>query len=330
MRRIWAYLKYRFFALLIYLTAVGLILLIGFLSGQPMTYCFYTALVLTFLVFSLCLFDERRYHNRLLDLQELNKQLVITEELLPRPEHDGERELLCCITALADELRRAENALRRLQTDSQAYYTLWAHQIKTPIAAMALVTQDMDDPRAILLRQELVKIEQYTDMAMRFARLSDIASDLVIEPCGLKDAASAAVKKFSVLFIYRKLSVTIGDLGAPVISDKKWLLFLMEQILSNAIKYTNTGGVSITRAGNTLKILDTGIGIRAEDLPRIFERGFTGYNGRIDSRATGLGLYLCRQTAQALSIRIRVESTLGRGTCVELIFPETDTQIFRS
>ncbi len=330
MRRLWAYFRYRCFALLIYLTAAGLILLIGWLSGPTMTYYLYTVLVLTFLVFSLCLFDERRYHNRLLDLQELNKQLVITEELLPRAENDGERELLCRIQTLADELRHAECALRQLQADSQAYYTLWAHQIKTPISAMSLVTQDMEDPRAILLRQELVKIEQYTDMAMRFARLSDIAADLVIEPCDLKETASAAVKKFSILFIYRKLSVTIGDLGKPVISDKKWLLFLIEQILSNAIKYTNAGGVTITRAGNTLQIRDTGIGIRSEDLPRIFDRGFTGYNGRIDNRATGLGLYLCRQTAQALSIRIRVESTLGRGTLVELAFPETDTQIFSS
>ncbi len=109
-----------------------------------------------------------------------------------------------------------------------------------------------------------------------------------------------------------------------MVSDRKWLQFILEQIISNAVKYTSRGGVRITRDGDTLTVSDTGIGIRKEDLPRIFDRGYTGYNGRIDNRATGLGLYLCRRAASALLIELSVTSTVGVGTNVFIRFPPSD------
>lgn len=325
MRNILSYIRYRAFALLLYAAAVGIVLLIGFLSGLPMHYFYYIVLLLSFLLFSLIVFDARRFHHRVRDLKDLQKQLILSADLLPEPADAVEREWETLTVGLADSLRQVKSELRSTQNDTLAYYTLWVHQIKTPIAAMELVLRDADDARAGILKQELLKIEQYTEMALRYARLSDISSDLLPERCDLADICREAVKKFSLLFVYRKLSVEIGDMGAPVVSDKKWLQFILEQIISNAVKYTTRGGVRITRTGDTLFVADTGIGIRKEDLPRIFERGYTGYNGRVDNRATGLGLYLSRRAADALSVRLSVESTVGAGTTVSVTFPPADT-----
>ena len=178
--------------------------------------------------------------------------------------------------------------------------------------------------RPALLRMELFKVEQYADLALKFIKLSDIASDLVIEQCDLNEIAHASVKKNSLLFVYQKLSVKIEPLAKSVPSDSMWLGFILGQLLSNAVKYTRTGGVRIYMDGSALVVEDTGIGIRKEDLPRIFEKGYTGYNGRMDNRASGIGLYLVKRTADALNIQIHVESELGNGTRVRMTFPKHD------
>lgn len=330
MRNVLAYLKYRAFALLLYLAAVGIVLVVGFLSGLPMHYFYYIVVLLSFLLVSLVVFDARRFHHRVRDLRELQTQLILTRDLLPEPGDAVEREWAALAGQLGSWLQQTRSQLRSAQSDTLAYYTLWVHQIKTPISAMELVLRDMDDARAGVLRQELLKIEQYTEMALRYARLTDIASDLLPEPCDLDALVREAVKRFSLLFVYRKLTVEIGDLGAPVVSCRKWLPFILEQVISNAVKYTVRGGVRITRDGDTLTIADTGIGIRKEDLPRIFDRGYTGYNGRLDSRATGLGLYLCRRAADALCLSLSVESTVGVGTSVRIAFPPADTFPFQT
>jgi len=154
-------------------------------------------------------------------------------------------------------------------------------------------------------------------------------SDLVIERCDLGGIVHECIKKFGVLFIYKKLSVDISPIDFIVLSDRRWLLFILEQIISNAIKYTAKGGIRVYMQGRQLVIEDSGIGIRTEDLPRIFSKGYTGYNGRLDSRASGVGLYLAKKAAYALKIAIRVESAVGRGTKALLSFPNPDTEIFR-
>ena len=131
-------------------------------------------------------------------------------------------------------------------------------------------------------------------------------------------------EKYALLFIHQGLSVEIGPLAETVVSDKKWLSFLLEQIISNGAKYTHTGGMRIYMEGERLVLEDTGIGIRPEDLPRIFERGYTGYNGRLDSRASGIGLYMAKRVADALGIALAVESQLDQGTRVFLRFPDRD------
>lgn len=196
------------------------------------------------------------------------------------------------------------------------YYTTWVHQIKTPIAAMKMTLQSEDTKECRELLSELFRIEQYVELVLCYFRLDNNASDFVFGQYELDDIIRQAVRKYAPQFIHKRLQLKYEPTEAKVLTDEKWLTFLIEQVLSNAIKYTNEGSVSISEEGKIVKIQDTGIGIASEDIPRIFEKGYTGYNGRTDKKATGLGLYLCRLTAEKLSHKIWVESAVGDGTTV--------------
>lgn len=215
-----------------------------------------------------------------------------------------------------------ENALAEMLD----YYTIWAHQIKTPIAAMRLLLQS-EQPGASELSEQLFKVEQYVEMVLQYLRIDSMSSDLLLKRYPLDDIVKQAIRKYSKSFIYKKIKLNYGYLNRNVLTDEKWLVFVIEQILSNALKYTNTGGISIYMDNDlpdTLVIEDTGIGIEAEDLPRVFEKGFTGYNGRTDKKSTGIGLYLCKRILTRLSHTIVVESAVGRGTKVKIAFDEAN------
>lgn len=201
------------------------------------------------------------------------------------------------------------------------YYTLWVHQVKTPLAAMDLILQSGQLPpaEAEALRQELFKIERYMEMLLGYLRMQSLSSDLRLELRPVRPIAARAVKKFAAQFIYKKLRVDLGDFDNRVVTDEKWLLFVIEQLISNAVKYTPTGGVAISMdKSDVLTISDTGIGIDPADLPRVCERGFTGQNGRAERSSTGLGLYLCKSVLDKLQTPFEIRSEPGKGTTVLL------------
>ena len=204
---------------------------------------------------------------------------------------------------------------KRERKDSLDYYTVWVHQIKTPIAVMRMFLQEEDTKEHRELLAELFRIEQYVEMALTYIRLGSTEHDLVFQKCELDGIIRQAVRKYAPQFIRRKIKLIYEPVQVQVLTDEKWLLFILEQILSNAVKYTPEGSVAIrVTEDKKLTVTDTGIGIAPEDLPRIFEKGFTGYNGREDKKATGLGLNLCRQAAEKLGIRIMAESEPGKGS----------------
>lgn len=190
---------------------------------------------------------------------------------------------------------------------------------KTPIAAMRLLLQEEDSERSRELGAELFRIEQYVEMDLNYARLTSHSTDFVIRTCSLDDIVRQALRKYAPLFARQKLALNWEPSGRGVLTDEKWLVFVLEQLLSNALKYTPSGSISLSvEEPLTLVIEDTGIGIAAEDLPRICEKGFTGYNGRTDKKATGLGLYLCRRILYKLSHALSIESQPGKGTRVSI------------
>ena len=205
--------------------------------------------------------------------------------------------------------------------EKQDFFALWAHQIKTPIAALNLLLQEEKQDTAVC-RQELFKIESYVEMALNYLRFEEMSNDLVLERNSLEQLVRQVVRKYATIFIYNHISIQLEHLDYTVLTDEKWFCFMLEQILSNALKYTKQGSVKIyaeeTENGLHIFVKDTGIGIKREDLPRIFEKGFTGYNGRMDKKASGLGLYLCKGVCGKLGHEISVSSKEGEGTTVIL------------
>ena len=217
-----------------------------------------------------------------------------------------------------------EHGIYRTETnhkyaDMIDYYTVWAHQIKTPIASMRLHLQNEDSALSRTLSSDLHRIEQYVEMVLTFLRLNSESTDYVIKEYDLDKIIKQAVRKFSSDFIGRKLSLVYEPVNTTVITDEKWLSFVIEQVLSNALKYTPAGSITITLENEkTLRIRDTGIGIAPEDLPRIFENGYTGYNGRADKKASGIGLYLCKQICNNLGHTITARSIVDVGTIIDI------------
>lgn len=238
---------------------------------------------------------------------------------LPEPRTVAEADERALVEALREQLLAQQSASDEKLRNMTEYYTVWAHQIKTPIAAMHLTLQNEDSPSARRLSAELFRVEQYVEMVMTYLRLEPGSSDYVFRACALDGVIREAVKKFSHEFIDRRLRLDFEPTGLTVVTDEKWLGFVLEQVLSNALKYTRQGGIRIgLSAPRVLCIADTGIGIAPEDLPRIFERGYTGRTGRIDRRASGIGLYLCRRVCERLGVGISAQSEPGRGTRVFL------------
>ena len=249
----------------------------------------------------------------------------------------------------------AETANKKTLEEMSDYYTMWSHQIKTPIFALRLLLQENPSENKDAL-EELFKIEQYVEMVLGYLRTEDMSSDLKLSRCNLDTIIRRQIHKYAGIFVSKKLSLTYKGISESVLTDEKWLGFVIGQILSNALKYTRAGGIHIylkdfndshqnsdnlsdtvisststatdTATSITLIIADTGIGIREEDLPRIFEKGYTGVNGRENNRATGIGLYLSQKIMNRLGHRIYITSEEGTGTKVFLEFSRKDLMMY--
>lgn len=253
-------------------------------------------------------------------LAALSREIDVGIEHLPPASDSLEADYQAVLREASNMLRRWSADFSRREQDALDYYTLWVHQIKTPIAAMNLLLRE-DTPENQALRDELFKIEQYTEMVLCYLRLSGSGTDYLIREYDLDGILRQALRKYGPQFIRRRLTLNYDPANCRLLTDEKWFLVVVEQVLSNALKYTRKGAVTISlSAPGVLSIRDTGIGIAPEDLPRIFERGYTGCNGRLDKRSTGIGLYLCRRICGNLGHVITAKSQVGVGTEILIDF----------
>ena len=309
------YLQSKLGAILLFL-AFGAVLAFSFvlyrLPAEAVLYPAALCVLLGIGVLLLDFFRVRRRHMVLRDLKEIDAELPEVRDI----EAEDYRE----IVRLLREANR--EARTRSETDMAAmvdYYTLWVHQIKTPIAAMRLRLQDEDSELSRALLSDLGRIERYVSMVLTYLRLENGATDYVIKETDLDSVIRPVLRQFAGEFISRKLKLDYTPAERKVLTDGKWLSFVVEQVLSNALKYTPSGSVSISmEEPAALVIRDTGIGIPPEDLPRVFERNYTGLAGRADTRASGIGLSLCKSVCDRLGHTISIESTPGEGTSVRI------------
>lgn len=275
--------------------------------------------------------DFFKYQAKHEKLRILEKEAVDTLDNLPVPQDLIEQDYQNIIRELYRSKTDISYRTQNKYDDLVEYYTMWAHQIKTPISAMRLILQtelgQMTEAAEVNreMADELFKVEQYVDMVLGYLKLDEQGTDYVFQRCSLDDVIRQSLRKFAGQFIRSKNRLVFDETGKTVITDEKWLAFVMEQLLSNALKYTREGEIHIYMENpDTLVIRDTGIGIAADDVPRVFEKGFTGYNGRADKKSTGIGLYLCRRIVQNLGYAISCESEIGKGTAVKLDFKQKE------
>lgn len=264
--------------------------------------------------------DYRRVRAKHEELSHLIGRTSEAIASLPPAENVTEADYHALVETLCAENMALAAASARRMDDMMDYYSTWAHQIKTPIAAMHLRLQSEDSELGRALSAELLRIEQYADMVMAYLRLDSASTDYVFRSHCVEDIVHPAIRRFAAQFIARRIRVEVEPTPQTVVTDEKWLGFVVEQLLSNALKYSPDGSVVriFMTEEKTLCIADEGIGIAPEDLPRVFEKGYTGANGRLGNHASGIGLYLCHRICDALGIGIDIESMPGRGTTVRL------------
>lgn len=306
---------------LIYLLNLGLFSGIYVLGHLPLYFLVFSIELSLF--FSACffLFKFSRYYKRFRLLERLDKDPI---ELLKQlsTNHDPSEEFFHLkIKSLIEELQQTKKKSQQRNASQMDYFTLWLHQIKTPISAISLLMQrDSEMKFKPQMEQELLQIENYTHMALNYLKIEQRGSDLDFVHVSLDQVIRETVRKFSILFIYNRIQLDYQETGTAVLSDEKWLRVLVEQILANSLKYTPEGGTIRIYMSPTkeqqLIIEDTGIGIRSEDLPLIFKRGYSGFNGRLHEKSTGLGLFLSLEITKRLGHGLSIESTVGKGTKV--------------
>lgn len=268
--------------------------------------------------------DFFRYHIKCQKTENLLANIAVDVEAEDAPGDLIEALYREAVEKLFEEKVRIDSESRIGKKEMIDYYSLWVHQIKTPIAAMRILLQtenELSFSRKSELEMELFKIEQYVEMVLSYIRMGDMTSDLKLQWYKIDEIVKPAIRKYSKLFIGKKIRLNYESIENRILTDEKWLGFVIEQLLSNALKYTNEGAISIYMEPgkqNILVIEDTGIGIWKEDLPRVFEKGFTGYNGRTDKKSTGIGLYLCKTIIDKLNHCISISSEVSKGTKIFL------------
>ena len=319
MKILWSYLRYKGKLIMALIIFVGIFTVVFSLYELPVEAVVYASLLCFALLVLYGIYDYIRFLRKHRRLYELKSDIAISVDMLPVAMNQIEQDYRDLVQALFMDKQQYIARSDREGSDMLDYYTLWVHQIKTPIAAMRLILQGDATDQYHELQAQLFKIEQYVEMVMAYLRVGSESTDFILKEYEINGMVKQAVRKYASMFIRKKISVKLGQLKAQVLTDEKWLCFAIEQVISNAIKYTKDGNISIDSENETaLVIRDTGIGIAPEDLPRICEKGFTGYNGRSDKRASGIGLYLTKQILMKLGHDISFESEVGKGTIVRI------------
>ena len=271
---------------------------------------------------------KKFYYNLLNILEELDEKYLITE-IIKTPDFLEGKILKNTLEQIDKSMLENVNKYKYMTEDYKEYIELWIHEIKIPIAASKMVIENNKNAITKSIDEELDKVENYIEQALFYARSSTVEKDYYIKKCSLKEIVNESIKKNKSSLIQEKISIDIHDLDIEVNTDNKWIVFILNQIIQNSIKYRKKENSVIEIYANQgkenviLYIKDNGIGIKQGEITRVFEKGFTGTNGRLSNKkSTGIGLYLCKKLCNKLGIGIELNSVQNEGTEVKLVFPK--------
>lgn len=274
------------------------------------------------------------YNNLLSVFDSLDKKNLIAEMINPPPFKEG-MILYDIIKGSNKAMLEEINKYKYMQEEYRDYMELWVHEIKTPIASSRLIAENNKSDEMDSISEELEKIEAFVEQVLYYSRSNTVEKDYIITETNLKKLCFDVLRKNSKLFIQNKVGVETENLDITVFTDAKWISFILNQMLANSVKYGNKSEnkVKISAQGKENSILlsvkDNGIGIKKSELGRIFDKGFTGTNGRKNERSTGMGLYICKRLCDRLGIAIEAYSEYGQGTTVCIVFPKNSMMDIR-
>lgn len=326
MKNLLLYIKNRIRVIIGIIIAVIIFMVIFYLSRASMEPLLYSMEISAFFLVIFGIIDYREFKKKYeLLKKELNVEQIYEYEI-PSEYYENviEYEYIKLVNRLICMLKQNNEDTASAARDLMDYYAVWAHQIKTPISAQKLLVQtmengDISEDKIKQIKQELFKIEMYVDCVMNYLRLEDMSNDFVFEGISLEKSVKNVVKRLATQFIYKKISIQIDVSDRIIYTDKKWFEMILEQLLLNSLKYTDINGkVAIYEQDGNIVIEDNGIGISKEDIPRIMERGYTGLNGRMEKKSSGIGLYLCKKAGDKLGIEFEFKSEQNIGTKVHI------------
>lgn len=274
---------------------------------------------------------KKRYYDELQKtIDELDEKYLITE-IMKTPNFVEGKILKNILGQVDKSMHEQVNKYKYLQEDYKEFIELWIHEVKLPLTTSKMIIENNKNKVTRSIEEELDSIENYVEQALFYARSSAVEKDYYIRKCNLKDIVNESIKKNKTSLIEEKVDINIHDLDNVVSTDSKWIVFILGQIIQNSVKYRNKKSLlnievySEPKKDNTvLYIKDNGIGIKKEEISRVFDKGFTGTNGRLaGKKSTGIGLYLCRNLCEKLGVSINVKSTDSVGTVVSLVFPNS-------
>lgn len=292
------------------------------------TYVVFFVLLTLIGVTTACLYYEyfkkaSFYKNLIKATNELDKKYLLSE-IINSPDF-FEGEILYDTLKISNKAMNDEISVYKLAMEEyREYIETWVHEIKTPISSSLLILENNQNEITKSLQEEIDKINKFVEQALFYSRSNTVEKDYIIKECNLKDIVKNCVKRNSKMLIKNKISVDIKVCDTLVFTDKKWIDFIINQIINNSIKYKSENSyikffAKENKNSISLYIKDNGIGIPKQDISRVFEKGFTGENGRLFSKSTGIGLYLCKKLCGKLGLKINIFSE--NGTTVEIVFP---------
>ena len=311
----------------IFLLFAGVLLRLLRVSGFALGFLAFLYLALMLVTLGVEFYRKKTFFDQMFQLLDQLEEKYYLSEIIESPNFVEGQKLTQLFRVVSKSMNDTIADYRRRNEDYSRYIETWVHEVKTPIASCKLIIENHSDPVTRSLEEEVDRIDQYVEQALYYTRSTVVEKDYVIRRCSLDQIVSQVIKNHAKTLISRQFSIERENLDQTVYTDVKWIDFILSQIVTNTVKYSTTDKPVLRFTAKedenqvTLRIEDNGCGISAHDLPRIFDKGFTGDNGRQVAKSTGMGLYLVKQLCDKMNIGIQAESLPGRGTTFLLTFP---------